>query len=99
MLSGVVRCFVSEASEDNCVINTANYPFKVMIFDAITPTRKSKLIFINGNVNASQYQDILRKAQISEFLKRGAWGSFAFMEDGTPTHRVNTTKNCTVGDL
>ena len=63
-----------EAYLPECVVSTTKHPVKIMVFGAVTPRVKSKLIFINGNVDASKYQ---------KFLSRVFGGQFA---EALPMH-------------
>ena len=87
-----VRRRPGEALNRDCVIQTVKYPEKVMVFGAITPTSKSKLIFIDGKVNAAKYQEILAEARIKSFIRRHPHPAPLFMEDGAPGHRAASTK-------
>jgi hypothetical protein len=70
-----------------------------MVFGAITPTSKSKLIFIDGTVNAAKYQvnaakyqEILAETRIKSFIRRHPHPAPLFIEDGAPGHRAASTK-------
>ena len=57
--------------EPQCVATTTKHPTKIMVFGAIRARAKSNLILINGNVDAVKYQQVLKKADIPSFVKRG----------------------------
>ena len=80
-----------EEYNPECVVTTTKHPTKIMVFGAIQPAAKSDLIFIKGNVDAAKYQNVLKKADIQNFVK---WGRqrLEFMEDGAPAHKANSTK-------
>ena len=86
-----IRRRVGEAFLAECCTTSTKHPVKIMVFGATTPMRKSKLIFVKGTVDVARYQDILKKANIVDFLRRRR-GTFALMEDGAPAHRAITTK-------
>ena len=86
-----VRRRVGEAHNPECVVNTTKHPLKVMMFGCITPTTKTKLCFIDGNVDAKKYVEVLTEVKIVQFLKDGR-RLFSFMEDGAPAHRAMFTK-------
>ena len=87
-----VRRRSGEAYLPECVIQTVKHPEKVMIFGAISPTSKSRLVFIDGRVNAAKYQQILREGRISSFISNHPHPSPIWMEDGAPGHRAASTK-------
>ena len=79
-----------EAHKPECVITTTKHTMKVMIFGAISPSTKSKIIF-KGTVDAKKYQGVLKQADVKNFVKCGRQ-QMQFMEDGAPAHRANSTK-------
>ena len=87
-----VRRRSGEAFLPLCVLQTVKHPEKVMVFGAISPSSKSKLVFIDGKVNAEKYQQILKEGKIRSFMKNHSHRSPLFMEDGAPGHRAASTK-------
>jgi hypothetical protein len=76
----------------DCYIPTVKHPPKVMVFGAISSTAKGKLVFVEGNVNALNYQAILKKAKITNFIQQHSHKSPQFMEDGAPGHTAKSTQ-------
>jgi hypothetical protein len=59
-----------------------------MVWAAIGLGFKSKLMFINGTLDQTAYQNMLRESGIFDFI-RGA-GRY-FQQDGAPAHRARDT--------
>ena len=53
---------------------------------------KSKLVWINGNVDADKYIEILQEASIKSFVRRHPHPNPILMEDGAGAHRAVKTK-------
>src|SRR4051812_875219 len=66
----------------------------VMIWDAISYTGKSKLIFINGTLNAERYCDIISDVipEIKDELYNGRLLKFKFQQDNAPCHTAKSVK-------
>ena len=69
------------------------FPGSVMIYGAIGVQYKSKLIFVDGTIDAAQYQQNLIESEMFEQMDslkgRGQW---IFMQDGAPCHTSHDTK-------
>ena len=83
-----VRRRKGEEMEPDCLVSKVKHPQKVMIWGAITPWGKSKLVFIDGRVNAEKYLSILRESRITTFVKNHPDPHPLLMEDGAPAHRA-----------
>ena len=88
-----VRRRVGEEFHPDCVVSTTKNPLKVMMFGAISHVNKSRIVFIDGNVNAEKYQETLRRGKIREFIDAHPNPLAEFMEDGAPGHRAQSTKD------
>ena len=66
----------------------------VMVFGAIGPGFKSKLVVCNGNLNAMQYQNVIEESKlISEANDLYGVGNYIFQQDGAPAHNASSTIN------
>ena len=87
-----VRRRVGEAFRPDCVMQTVKHPLKVMIFGAISHQSKSPVIFIDGPVNQTKYQEILAEANIPAFVASHPHRDPLFMEDGATAHTAKSTR-------
>ena len=87
-----VRRMPGEELQPECILPTIKHPPKVMVWGAITPTAKSKLVFIDGNVDADKYIEILKEANLKRFISRHPDPEPLVMEDGAGAHRAKKTQ-------
>ena len=87
-----VRRLPEEAYEPECIVPTVKHPPKVMVWGAITPASKSKLVFIEGNVDADKYIEILQEAHLKQFIRRHPHPNPILMQDGAGAHRAVKTQ-------
>jgi hypothetical protein len=65
-----------------------------MVFAAIGLGFKSKLVVVEGNVDADKYLDILNESETFQMLNYAKGiGWYIFMQDGAPAHRSSKTFN------
>ena len=65
-----------------------------MVWACIAKNFKSKLIKINENLNAKDYQKMLTENEIFEKLnKRFVLKDYIFQQDGTNSHITNSTNS------
>lgn len=84
-----VRRRPGERLSDECIRPTVKHPAGQMIWGAFSYYGLSKLVFINGTVNAKKYIDILEENLLpfSQMHVRMA-GSLIFQDDSAPCHRA-----------
>jgi hypothetical protein len=66
------------------------YPAKVMVWGAIGYNFKSKLIRIEGHVNAQKYQQLLNDSGVIEAMNE-KYTNWVFQQDGASSHTAKTT--------
>jgi transposase len=73
---------------------TPKHDSSIMVWGAIGWNYKSKLIIVEGTLNAARYQQMLRSNRVIPGIKqlfRGRPGTVFFQQDGAPAHRAKTT--------
>jgi hypothetical protein len=79
---------------ENTFISHPKYELSLMVWSAIGYNYKSPLIFIEGNINADGYIELLQTHGIFDDIKK-AFGEkpVYFQQDGAPAHTAKRTKN------
>ena len=87
-----VRRPPGEALGPKFILPTVKHPEKVMCWGAITPNAKSKLVFIDGDVDADKYIEVLKEANLKRFVRQHPDPNPVLMEDGAGPHRARKTQ-------
>lgn len=90
--SKTVRRAAGEELNDDCITPSfKSGRTSVSFWGAVSATGKSKLIIIEGRLNATQYCESILKGELAEFyaLQKAVHGPTAFIvEDNCPAHRA-----------
>ena len=81
-----------EANLPECTRKTVKHSPNTMVWGAIWFYGKSDLIFIDENMNADKYIQVLQEGLIP-IIKTYSSKNLIFMEDGAPPHRALKTSN------
>ena len=81
------RWYRKMEDDDGCFMELNKYEESVMVFGAIGPNYKSKLVLCSGHVDSVEYRSLIEKSGLVEDLNRlYGEGNFMFMQDGAPAH-------------
>ena len=72
---------------EHCFVDRTKFPSSIMVFGAIGIGYKSNLIIVDGTIDASVYQSILKEANIKNDVdKLHGRGNYLYQQDGAPAH-------------
>ena len=79
--------------DDSVFSDRTKFPVSVMVWGAIGPGFKSKLVFCDNSVTQSEYIDILSRSQLFEEADaRWGKGAYLFQQDGATCHTARRTR-------
>lgn len=82
----------TELSRKNLNVTVKHGGGKVMVWGCFAASGVGSLVFIEGNMNAKMYIDILRKNLRPSAEKLGISESFLYYQDNDPKHKAHETR-------
>lgn len=82
----------NEAFNSDCLKRTVKFPRGIMVWGCMSAKGMGTLTFVDGIINAQEYQDILQNSLLPSITKLYPNGNYVFQQDGAPCHMAKSTK-------
>lgn len=81
-----------EAFHTDCIKRKVKFPASLMIWGCMSAQGVGGMQFVDGSINATRYQNILKDSLLPSIPSLKHQDSFIFQQDGASCHTARTTK-------